>query len=96
MSRETAMPGSGYRHNRQPRQQQMDMFGSGLSNGVIDAPAWPELPAEARAALTRLAAEAGEIEAFHPLSDGPWIFVVLLRSITAAQFAVHGARYGRV
>jgi len=22
----------------------------------------------------RLAAEAGEIEAFHPLSDGPWIF----------------------
>jgi hypothetical protein len=54
MSRETAMPGSGYRHNRQPRQQQMDLFGSGLSNGAIDAPAWPELPAEARAALTGL------------------------------------------
>ena len=56
MSRETAMPGSGYRHNRQPRppQRQMDLFGSGLSNGAIGAPAWPELPAEARAALTSL------------------------------------------
>ena len=55
MSRQTAMPGSGYRHNRQPRpQQQMDLFGSGLSNGAIGAPAWLELPAEARAALTSL------------------------------------------
>ena len=55
MSRQTAMPGSGYRHNRQPRsQQQMDLFGSGLSNGAIGAPAWPELPAEARAALMSL------------------------------------------
>ena len=54
MSRQTAMPGSGYRHNRQPRPQQMDLFGSGLPNGAIGAPAWPELPAEARAALTRL------------------------------------------
>jgi hypothetical protein len=51
MSRQTAM--SGYRHNRQPRPQ-MDLFGSGLSNGAIGAPAWPELPAEARAALTSL------------------------------------------
>src|SRR6266850_8347786 len=55
MSRQAAMPGSGYRHNRQPRsQQQMDLFGSGLSNGAIGAPAWPELPAEARAALMSL------------------------------------------
>ena len=47
--------GSGYRHNRRSRpQQQMDLFGSGLSNGAIGAPAWPELPAEARAALTSL------------------------------------------
>ena len=46
--------GSGYRHNRQPRPQQMDLFGSGPSNGAIGAPAWPELPAEARAALTSL------------------------------------------
>ncbi|KRR07026.1 hypothetical protein [Bradyrhizobium valentinum] len=30
------------------------LFGSGLSNGAIGAPAWPELPAEARAALTSL------------------------------------------
>jgi len=55
MSRETAMPGSGYRHNRQSRpQQQMDLFGNNQSNGAIGAPAWPELPAEARAALTSL------------------------------------------
>ena len=55
MSRETAMPGSGCRHNRQPRpQQQMELFGSDLSKGAIGAPAWPELPAEARAALTCL------------------------------------------
>ena len=54
MSRETAMPG-GYRHNRQPRsRQQMALFGSDLSNGAIGAPAWPELPVEARAALTSL------------------------------------------
>lgn len=55
MSRQTATPGSGYRHNRQPRpQQQMDLFGSDLSNGAIGAPAWRELPAEARATLTSL------------------------------------------
>ena len=33
---------------------QMDLFGSGLSDDAIGAPAWPELPAEARAALTSL------------------------------------------
>ena len=55
MSRQTTIPRSGYRHNQQQRpQQQMDLFGSGLSNGAIGAPAWPELPAEARAALTSL------------------------------------------
>jgi hypothetical protein len=55
MSRERAMPGSGYRYNRPPRpQQQMDLFASGLSNGVIGAPAWPELPADARATLMSL------------------------------------------
>jgi hypothetical protein len=32
----------------------MDLFGSDLSHDAIGAPAWPELPAEARAALTRL------------------------------------------
>jgi hypothetical protein len=30
------------------------VFGSGLSNDATGAPAWPELPAEARAALTSL------------------------------------------
>ncbi|MEY9604119.1 hypothetical protein ABIF65_009504 [Bradyrhizobium japonicum] len=55
MSRQTAMPGSGYRHGRQPRAQpQMDLFGSGLPNGAIGAPTWLDLPAEARAALTSL------------------------------------------
>ncbi|PPQ13743.1 hypothetical protein CV770_40930 [Bradyrhizobium sp. AC87j1] len=55
MSRQTAVPAGGYRHNRQPRpQQQMDLFGSGLSNGAIGAPTWLDLPAEARAALTSL------------------------------------------
>jgi hypothetical protein len=53
MSREKAMPGSRYRRNRQP-QHQMDLFGSSLSNDAIGAPGWPELPAEARAALTSL------------------------------------------
>ena len=32
----------------------MDLFGGGLSNSAIGAPAWAELPAEARAALTSL------------------------------------------
>jgi hypothetical protein len=31
-----------------------DLFGNGLSNVASGAPAWPELPAEARAALTSL------------------------------------------
>ena len=55
MLRQMAMSGNGYRHNRQPRQQQqMDLFGNGLSSGAMGVPAWPELPAEARAALTNL------------------------------------------
>jgi hypothetical protein len=32
----------------------MDLFGSGLPNDAIGTPAWPELPAEARAVLTSL------------------------------------------
>jgi hypothetical protein len=32
----------------------MDLFGVGLSNSALGAPAWSELPAEARAALTSL------------------------------------------
>jgi hypothetical protein len=44
-----------YRHNRPSRpQHQPDLFGSGLSNDATGAPAWPELPADARAALTSL------------------------------------------
>ena len=55
MSRQMAKPGTGYRHNRRSRlQHQIDLFRSGLSNDASGAPAWPELPAEARAALTSL------------------------------------------
>jgi hypothetical protein len=71
MSRETAMPGSGYRHNRQPRPQQMDLFGSGPSNGAIGAPAWPELPAEARAALTSLMTQLSGKRYFRPQLQPP-------------------------
>ena len=35
-------------------QHQIDLFGSGLSNDATGAPAWLELPPEARAALTSL------------------------------------------
>ena len=55
MSRETAMQRKGYRHNRRSRpQHQMDLFQSGLSNDGHRRARWPELPAEARAALTSL------------------------------------------
>jgi hypothetical protein len=55
MSRLTTNSGKGYRHTRRSRSQhQIDLFGGGLSNSTIGAPAWPELPAEARAVLTSL------------------------------------------
>ena len=55
MSRVTRTPGKGYRHNRRSRpQHQIDLFGSGLSKDATGTPAWPELPAEVRAALTSL------------------------------------------
>jgi hypothetical protein len=40
----------------------------------------------------RLAAEAGEIEAFHPLSDGPWIFARASLITTAALSIAERAR----
>src|SRR6266446_603224 len=40
----------------------------------------------------RLAADAGEIEAFHPLSDGPWIFARASLTTTAAQSIAERAR----
>ena len=55
MSRVPRNSGEGYRHHRRSRpQHQIDLFGSGPSNDATGAPAWPELPAEARAALTSL------------------------------------------
>ena len=40
----------------------------------------------------RLAAEAGEIEAFHPLSEGPWIFARASLMTTAARSIAERAR----
>ena len=40
----------------------------------------------------RLAAEAGEIAAIHPLSDGPWIFARAELITTAAQSIAERAR----
>lgn len=40
----------------------------------------------------RLAAEAGEIEAFHPLSDGPWTFARAALTMSAAQSITERAR----
>ncbi|WP_245319855.1 hypothetical protein [Bradyrhizobium sp. LMTR 3] len=40
----------------------------------------------------RLAAEAGEIAAIHPLSDGPWIFARTELLTTAAQSIAERAR----
>ena len=40
----------------------------------------------------RLAAEAGEIESIHPLSDGPWIFARAALTTSAAQSVTERAR----
>jgi len=40
----------------------------------------------------RLAAEAGEIEAIHPLPDGPWIFARAVLTTSAAQSVTERAR----
>jgi hypothetical protein len=40
----------------------------------------------------RLAAEAGEVEAIHPLPDGPWIFARTALKASAAQFITERAR----
>ena len=39
------------KYGRRRKPEQMDLFGSGRSSVVIGAPAWPELPAEARLLL---------------------------------------------
>ena len=43
----------------------------------------------------RLAAEAGEIEAIHPLPDGPWIFARAALALSAAQSITERARLSR-
>jgi DNA invertase Pin-like site-specific DNA recombinase len=40
----------------------------------------------------RLAAESGQIDALHPLPDGPWIFSSAVLASTAAKAVVHRAR----
>ena len=52
MSRKTATLARRYRRERRLGQQQMDLFRS--IPPFDDAPAWPDLPKEARAALTSL------------------------------------------
>src|SRR6266496_5252820 len=42
----------------------------------------------------RLAAESGEIDAIHPLPDGPWIFNRAVLTGSAAQTVVTRARTG--
>lgn len=54
MSRKAAMSAPGCRYDRRLGQQQMDLFSNGFPNGTPGAPMWPELPAEARTALTNL------------------------------------------
>ena len=54
MSSKTTTSGSGCRHNRPPGLLQMDLFKSEPPDVTGDTPAWPELPVEARAALTNL------------------------------------------
>ena len=54
MSCTTVTSRSGYRHDRQPQVRQMDLFKSDQPDGATGAPSWPELPLEARAALTSL------------------------------------------
>ena len=54
MSRKTATSASRCRHDRRPGPQQMDLFRSGPAGRRRRAPPWPELPEEARAALTSL------------------------------------------
>jgi len=42
---------------RRPTHRQRDLFGANPPDSVVSAPAWLELPVEARAALTRLMAQ---------------------------------------
>ena len=53
MSSKTTTSESGCRHNRPRGLVQMDLFNSDPLDRAV-APAWPELPVEARAALTNL------------------------------------------
>jgi len=43
----------------------------------------------------RLAADAGEIEAIHPLPDGPWIFAPAALTVPAARSITERARKAR-
>ena len=59
---------------------------------------WLNLSAAARllrisSKTLRLAAEAGEIDATHPLPDGPWIFSRDTLAASAAQAIVQRARH---
>ena len=52
MPQRTATRRSEGRQGSHPTHRQWDLFGANLPDSVVSAPAWPELPMEARAALT--------------------------------------------
>ena len=54
MARRPPAQRSRNKQDRRRKASQMDLFASGQSNGVIGAPAWPELPAEVQVTLTSL------------------------------------------
>ena len=54
MPQRTATRRSEGRQGSHPTHRQWDLFGANLPDSVVSAPAWPELPMEARAALTGL------------------------------------------
>jgi hypothetical protein len=57
MSGKTATSVNRRRHDQQPRLRQMDLFRAATVDSAIGAPAWQELPAEARSMLTSLIAQ---------------------------------------
>ena len=54
MPQKTVTRRSEGRQGSHPTHRQWDLFGANLPDNVVSAPAWPELPMEARAALTGL------------------------------------------
>ena len=56
MARTTSRRRGESQQERRPKPRQMDLFANGQEGSATGAPAWPELPVEARAVLTSLMA----------------------------------------